>query len=101
MKLPENAPRLSIREFIAPPGAPYGWNPAEENPDSWQLFKTASVILGHDPSTKNTFPVYRHSATSEMRDLAALVIELDQTSDELQSLMAMLQVHRGHDEYEA
>jgi hypothetical protein len=45
--------------------------------------------------------VYRHSATSEMRDLAALVIELDQTSDELQSLMAMLQVHRGHDEYEA
>jgi hypothetical protein len=107
MQLPGDTPRLPLSDFYAPPGAPEDWNPKEANPKSWRLFKTAEVIFGHDSTTANTFLVYGRDVLNaiakfnEPRALRILTIDLDQASDDLEYLIAMLRTQRGQDDYRA
>ena len=106
-RLPDGITRLPISDFFAPPGAPKGWSPAGAKPESWRLFKTAEVIFGYDPSTNNAFLVYGRDVLKavarlkEPRVAKGLAIELDQSSGQLEYLIAMHVQFRGQHDYEA
>lgn len=70
--------------------------------------KRANVIFGRDVETRNEFLVFgrtllKRIAKGKVRKsrVALLVIELNQATDELEMLCAMLNVHKGHNDYEA
>lgn len=103
MELPDGIPQIPISDFFAAPGS----HPSDAHPDSWTLMKSADVIFGRDPSTNNNFLVLGRDALkaiakhSEPRHLKMIAIELDQSSEELEYLIALLITQRGQHDYEA
>jgi len=81
-----------------------GMNP---NPDidANGLMSEADVIFGVDVMTCNRFLVYGRDALKRIariglsEDLAVVVIELDQESEELEKLIALVEVLKGKHDY--
>ena len=105
-RLPDGITRLPFSDFIAPPDAPAGWSPAEANPESWRMFKTAEIIFGYDSTTENAFVVYGRDLLKaiarfkEPRAVRGIAIELDRSSGQLEYLLAMLEKFRGQHDYD-
>jgi hypothetical protein len=74
--------------------------------DARRLIQVADVILGMDVMTRGTFIVYGREFLEELSDgrrdpqVAAIVkVELDQDSDELDSLLALVESIKGRHEF--
>ncbi len=74
--------------------------------DGRQIIQAADVILGMDVMTRGTFIVYGREFLNELssgaRDpqIAAIVkVELDQDSDELDKLLALVESVKGRHEF--
>jgi hypothetical protein len=106
-RLPEGITCLPLSDFVAPPDALERWSPAAANPESWRRFKTAEIIFGYDSTTDNAFVVYGRdllkavSRFKEPRAVRGIAIELDQSSGQLEYLLALLEKFRGQHDYEA
>jgi len=82
-------------------------NPNEEwEIDPRQLVDSADVVLAVDVMTGNKALVYGRSALEEIaqsgkgRKLEVLEVELDMETDELERLLALMRVMKGHDDYQ-
>lgn len=74
--------------------------------DAGQILQAADVILGMDVMTRGTFIVFGREFLSELSDgsrdpqLAGIVkVELDQDSDELDSLLGLVASVKGRHEF--
>ena len=94
---------FSIHALLAADGA--GPNVQPEF-DARRLVEAADVILGMDVMTRGTFIVYGREFLGELSDgrrdpqIAAIVkVELDQDSDELDHLLALVESIKGRHEF--
>jgi hypothetical protein len=85
-----------------------GINPNPEHADEIrQALHDAEVIFGVDVMSQHEFLVYgRHVPqqvldTGQERDVHVLRIGLDMETDELERLVALVRVVKGHDDYRA
>ena len=92
---------IPIEAFFGPNG------PGDPNPDmNYQGLAEADVIFGVDVMSGNAFPVYGRDileeivATGEARGCRILKIGIDQETDELEKLCALVQAYRGKHEYQ-
>ena len=71
------------------------------------LFTQAQIIWGRDVMTRHQFLVYgrkaiqRVASSGKIQPLPAVMIEIDQETDELEKLLALVQVVKGKHDYEA
>lgn len=94
---------LSIHALLAADGT--GPNVQPEF-DARQIIQAADVILGMDVMTRGTFIVYGRAFLNELSEgkrdpqIAGVVkVELDQDSDELDQLLALVEGIKGHHEF--
>ena len=94
---------ISVHALLAADGA--GPN-VQPDFDAREIVRAADVILGMDVMTRGTFIVYGREFLNELsngtRDpqIAAIVkVELDQDSDELASLLALVEEVKGRHEF--
>ena len=77
------------------------------NPSSIEavaMVRSADVILGHDVMSERKFPVYGRAiiekiAAGEGQPVPMLVVEIDQETDDLEKLCAMVETVKGRHEY--
>lgn len=96
---------ISIHALLATDGTEPNVQPGF---DARQIIQAADVILGMDVMTRGTFIVYGREFLKEQSDgggdpqIAAIVkVELDQDSDELASLLALVESVKGRHEFQA
>ena len=94
---------FSIHALLADDGSPN----VQPDFDARQIIQAADVILGMDVMTRGTFIVYGREFLNELAEgrrdpqIAAIVkIELDQDSDELDGLLALVEQIKGRHEFE-
>ncbi|MGD1095124.1 MAG: hypothetical protein ABSB35_24420 [Bryobacteraceae bacterium] len=75
--------------------------------ETLELFTKTDIILGHDTDTDNVFLVFGRTllqvivADNESRPCSVVVVNLRQSTSELELLIAAVQVARGYDDYQS
>jgi len=94
---------ISIHALLADDGA--GPN-VQPDFDAQKIIRAADVILGMDVMTRGTFIVYGREFLNELSEgrtdprIAAIVkVELDQDSEELETLLAFVENIKGRHEF--
>jgi hypothetical protein len=77
----------------------------DHDPPPHMLVQFANVVIGRDRKSGNEFLVYgrerfyRFDDASEDADRFTAIIELDQETDDLERLLALVEVLKGRHEY--
>jgi hypothetical protein len=98
--LPEGVRKISVNALF---GNRYGPN---HEINAHRIMNEAELIFGTDVMSGRAFLVYGRDLLQEIansgatRNLSVVAVELDQDTDELETLIALVQVLKGKDDYQ-